>query len=406
MSEPDAGRPPTAGIRPAAADPQLPVADRIGLIRSTLAPFPQPAGGAHRDRFARLVRSHGAAAVFGYLRRRRIVHAALASHADHPAVADEAGPFWLYRQAGLAIRELHRAELPRLAAAFATDGVPLIAFKGLVLDLLLGNTAAPTLGGDIDLLVRRETLPAARDLVQSLGYAADLRIETGRVRRMPTQLTRLTEESIYSFGQCQPYDRLVPAPRLQPLAERVRALLPANFCTVDGRLHLKISVDLHYSLNLLTDDTGLRVKPAEDAWWAGLQAVPVGDAQLHTLSDEVLSWALLHRLYVDTMVLQETTIKTLCHVALLHTHGRLDVGRIHEAARRYPYLAPSLHYALRAADQLCELGLAGLVDPAPLRMVNTPTMNVGDCLPTLLDLGVAFELADGDGDAQLSVRIQ
>ncbi len=384
------------------------VADRIGLIRSTLVPFPAAAGGVHRDRFGRLVERYGADAVFGYLRRRRITHAALVSHGDHPAVADDSGPFWLFRQAGSAIREVHRRELPRLAAAFAARGVPLVAFKGLMLDLALGNTDAPTLGGDIDLLVQRDTLPAARDVMASLGYEVDLRVESGRVRRMPARLTRLTEGSIYSYGQCQPYDRLVAVPELDPLADRVRALLPANFCLLDGRLQLKLSVDLHYSLNLLADDAGLRVKPGEDAWWAAPRTVPVDGTPVRTLGDEVLPWVLLHRLYVDAMVLQETTIKTLCHLKLLHAYGRLDVGHVRAAARRYPYLAPSLHYALRAADQLCELGLdrTGLAEPAELRAAHAPTMNVGDCLPTLLDLGVGFELADSGGDdAELTVRV-
>ncbi|WP_411139212.1 nucleotidyltransferase family protein [Streptomyces sp. C10] len=372
----------------------LPVADRIDLVRSILTPFPDVASELHRGCFEKLVERYGAATVFEYLQRRNIVNAALVSHEWHPAVRDEDGPFWLFRQAALAIRELHRAEFLRLAEAFSTHNVPLLAYKGLALDLLIGNLDAPSFSGDIDALVHREHLAEARKIVEFLGYEVDLRIESGRVRRMPTRISRMTEESVYSFGQCQPYDRLVPAPALEPLAERVQTLMPDDFCTLSGRLHFKISIDLHYTLNLLTDDIGTRVKPAEGVWWENTQQVLVGDAYLSTLSDQVMSWALLHRLYVDTMLLQDTSIKTLCHIKLLSKHGRFDVPHIREFARRYPYLAPSLHYALRATDKLCELGVGALEDPVAIRAITAPLMNVGDCLPALLDFGFAFELDD------------
>jgi hypothetical protein len=395
----------------AGSDPPvvLPPADRMRLLWSTLTPFPGPAGEPHRDCFAGLLDTHGVGTVFGYLRRRRILPTALASHGWHPAMRDEAGPFWLFRQASLVIREVHRAELARLAGAFAERDLPLLAFKGLALDLLLGNTAAPSFSGDIDVLVRRAGLPAARATMEALGYETNLRIETGRVRRTPARVARMTEEAIYSFGQCQPYDRLVPAPELQALAGPVLALMPTHFCVLAGRLHFKISVDLHYTLNLLADDLGTRVKPAEDVWWADTQPLPVDGAPLATFSDRVQSWALLHRLYVDSTVLRETTIKPLCHLKLLRRAGRLDVPHVHEVARRYPYLRPSLHYALRAANLLCPLGIDDLELPADLWTASTPTMNAGDCLPALLDFGYAFELGDfaagGVPDGRVGVRV-
>ncbi|MGA5199990.1 nucleotidyltransferase family protein, partial [Streptomyces exfoliatus] len=295
------------------AEPALPVADRIDLIRSVLAPFPDVAQGLHRDSFERIVERYGVDTVFEYLRRRKILNAALVSHNWHPAVQDKAGPFWLFREVGLAIRELHRAELVRITKAFSANDVPLLAYKGLSLDLLLGNVDAPSFSSDIDVLVHQENLSEASRTLDSLGFEVDLRIEKGNVRRMPARISRITEESVYSFGQYQPRDRLVPAPDLEPLAERVQTLMPGDFCTLSGRLHFKMSIDLHYTLNLLTDDIGTRVKPSESVWWENTQQVLIGDAHLSTLSDQVMSWALLHRMYVDSMLLQDTSIKTLCH---------------------------------------------------------------------------------------------
>jgi hypothetical protein len=257
--------------------------------------------------------------------------------------------------------------------------------------------------------VQQDRAGAAKKLIRSLGYEADLRIEGGRVRRMPASITDMTENSIYSFGQYQPQDQLVPVPELEALSGPARALLPDRFCVLDGRLHTKLSIDLHYTLNLLTEDVGTRVKPDEAVWWEDPQWIDVGTVRVGTLSDRVLSWVLLHRLYVDSMLLQETSIKSLCHVKLLWSRGRLDVPHIRHVARRYPYLAPSLHYALRAANELCALGLSALEDPVNLWGATAPTLNLGDCLPALLDFGFAFEpdRLDGDrfGDGRIAVRV-
>jgi hypothetical protein len=384
----------------------LSVVDRIDLVRATLVPFPGVSSGHQRDCFSRIVDTHGPLTVFDCLKRRRIVNAALTSHAWHPVVRDADGPFRLFRQAGLAVRELHRAELARIAGLLHGRGIPVIAYKGLALDVLLHNTAAPSLSSDIDLLVRHRSLSEARDGLVSLGYEPELRIDSGKVRRMPARITRMTEESLYSFGQLMPYEKVVPMPELAPYGARLRALMPHRFCFVDDRLHFKLSVDLHYTLNMLTDDVGTRVKPSEDDWWAGTQKIRVADRDVATLSDRVLTWTLLHRLYADCMLLGDPNIKALCHLKLLRQQGRLNTGDLREDAKRFPYLAPSLYYALRAAGQICEIEVPELPDPESIRSTTAPLMNLGDCLPAFLDVGVMAELGPhgGPGD-QLTVRM-
>ncbi|CCK32403.1 hypothetical protein BN159_8025 [Streptomyces davaonensis JCM 4913] len=380
--------------------PALSVVDRIDLVRATLIPFPGASAGHQRDCFSRIVDTHGPLKVFDWLKRRRIVNAALVSHAWHPVVRDPDGPFWLFREAGLAMRELHRAELERIAGLLHGRGIPVIAYKGLALDLLLDNTAAPSLSSDIDLLVRHKSLAEARDALISLGYEPDLRVDSGQVRRMPARITRMTEESLYSFGQLMPYEKVVPMPELAPHGDRLRVLMPHRFLFVDGQLHFKLSVDLHYTLNMLTDDVGTRVKPSEDDWWADTQTIRVADLDVATLSDRVLTWTLLHRLYADCMLLNDPNIKALCHLKLLWEQGRLDTGRLREDAQRFPYLAPSLYYALRAAGQICGFDVPELPDPESVRGTTAPLMNLGDCLPAFLDVGVLAELGD-----ELTVRL-
>ncbi|MEV0633528.1 nucleotidyltransferase family protein [Streptomyces sp. NPDC050619] len=358
-----------------------------------------------RDCFSRILDTHGPRTVFDYLKRRRIVNAALVSHAWHPVVQDPDGPFQLFRTAGLAMRELHRAELVRVAEVLHGRDIPLIAYKGLALDLLLDNTAAPSLSSDIDLLVRRKSLAEAREVLISLGYEPDLRIDSGKVRRMPPRITHMTEESLYSFGQLLPHEKLVPMPELADLGTRLRALMPHRFCFVDDRLHSKLSVDLHYTLNLLTDDVGTRVKPSENDWWADTQTIRVGDQDVATLSDRVLTWTLLHRLYADCMLLGDPNIKALCHLKLLWKQGRLNTEHVHEEAQRFPYIAPTLYYALRAAGQICEMEVTGLPDLESIRSTTAPLMNLGDCLPAFLDIGVVAELGPhGALGDQVTVR--
>jgi hypothetical protein len=202
----------------------------------------------------------------------------------------------------------------------------------------------------------------------------------------------MTDDSIYSFGQVQPYDRLVAMPELDALGERLQALLPTFFCRVDGVLHFKLSIDVHYTLNLLTEDIGTRVKPPESTWWDGAQSVEVDGKSITTLSDETLSWVLLHRLYVDCVLLNDLSIKGLGHVKLLHKYGRLDVQHVLETAHRYPYIGPSILYALRAANLICGLGIKDTIDMPAIRATKAPLMNAGDCLPAFLDFGLSVEL--------------
>ncbi|MFG3025015.1 nucleotidyltransferase family protein [Streptomyces sp. NPDC048254] len=297
------------------------------------------------------------------------------------------------------MRALQVAELARLAEAFDTQGLEWIAYKGVVLDHLVDNLDIPSLSNDIDVLVRRVRLAETRKLLESLGYRTELRIDSGRVRQLPARISRMTEESVYLFGQCAPYDRLVAVPELRDEADRVRELMPTQFCVLDGELHFKLSIDLHYSLNLLTDDIGTRVKPAEPVWWEQLQWVGVGGTEVPTLADRVLSWVLLHRLYVDCLVLGTAGVKGLSNVKLLHRAGRLDVPHVRDTARKFPYLGPSLLYSLRAADQICALGLDPDIDLAAVRGTVAPLMNAGDCLPALLDFGLDLRLGPLGADA-------
>jgi hypothetical protein len=383
----------------------LSLADRIDIVLCTLRPFPDTAQGEERERFGRLVENLGVKTVYDYMRARRIVNAGVVVHSGHEAVADLASPFQIFQRVGLAAREIQRRGIPPLAEAFADAGTPVIAFKGVALDASLGNTTAPSLSNDIDLIVRRDCVSEARKALESLGYERDLVLDNGRIRRMPLRVSQLTEESIYSFGQCSPYAKLFPVPELDHLSDQLLTLLPHLFCMRSGELVYKLSVDLHYSLNHLADDIGTRVKPSEDVWWGDTQSVDIDGVEITTLSDRVMSWVLLHRLYVDSVLFNDRSLKALCHLKLLRRHGRFDVDHVFETARRYPYLAPSLHHALRATTQICGLNEDSRLTSESVHATTAPLMNAGDCLPALLDMGVEFRLIDLTEHQDTAARI-
>lgn len=372
----------------------LGASERIDLIRSTLGPFPFQSTGWDRERFSEIVQQVGLPAVFAYTAKKGIAGAVLSSHSWHQELAAEGGEFSVFREVGEAMRWLQQLELSSISTALQESGVPSVVLKGMALESLIA-TKVPVFSHDIDLLIRKRHLSAARSALEELGYEPDLRIDAGRVRKMPSKVTRLSEQSIYSYGQCAPYDRLVPIPALEASRDAAQRVFPYLFCVIDGVLHAKVSVDLHYSLNLLNEDIGTRVKPDEEYWWSDTQEVKIAGTAVKALADHTMAWSLLHRMYVDNAILNDSSIKTLCHLKLLHIDGRLDVDQVLATARRYPYIAPSLMYALRATDQLCRLGLNFTMDMDAQRSQRAPLMNVGDCLPALLDVVLSLNLEHG-----------
>ncbi|MPY55843.1 nucleotidyltransferase family protein [Streptomyces spongiae] len=377
---------------PVLTEPDL--GERIALLRSTLHAYPLPvAEGSVADRlFNALVDRLGIDRVFAFLRHRGVAHAALAAFGRHGQVSAPDGPFAIYHRVSQVMDRTHRREVARIAKAFRAAELPLVAFKGVTMNAALGRTLTPAYSGDVDVLVRSHDLTRARDAMQDLGYGTALRLRAGRAHKMPPSVLEATENSVYSFGQLTPLDRLVPAAELEDQSTRVLALFPAFFCRISGKLHMRLSVDLHYSLNHLSDDIGTRVKPSEEVWLEDVQTVDIEGTEVVTLSPKTLSWVLPHRLYVDTALLQDSSLKTLCHLKLLWHHGRFDGEYVRHVAQRYPYLAPSLYYALRAMDQLCGTQAQPLLDPDSIRTSRAPLMNVGDCLPTWLGCTVEVTL--------------
>ncbi|MET9381015.1 nucleotidyltransferase family protein [Streptomyces sp. NPDC002928] len=376
------------------------LADRVDILRTTLEAYPlSTARGSDADRrFTELVNRLGIDRVFAYLRGRGIAHAALAAYSGHAQVSDADGLFGVFSRVSQVVSALHRRELARIAQAFHDDELPLIAFKGVAMCAALGRGDAPSYSNDLDILVAGRDLARARRTMHRLGYGGELRIRDGRARPMASRILEATENSVYSFGQLSPLDRLTPIPELEKLGTRVLTAFPALFCYADGQLHMKLSVDLHYSLNHLSDDIGTRVKPSEEVWLEEAETVRIEGVEVATLGPRALSWVLPHRLYVDTTLLRDTSLKALCHLKLLWHHGRFDSEYVRDIAQRYPYLAPSLYYALRAMDQLCGTRALPQLDPERMRASRALLMNVGDCLPAMLGCGVEVTLgASGCG---------
>ncbi|MEU5324057.1 nucleotidyltransferase family protein [Streptomyces sp. NPDC021056] len=368
--------------------------ERITLLRSTLYTYPLPAteDSVAYQQFDAVVARLGINRVFAFLRHRGVAHTALGAFGQHDQVSDPESPFAVYHRVGQAMSSVHRCELARIAQHFRANDIPLISFKGVAMNAVLGRMLTPAYSGDMDLLVRRRDLTRAREAMQDLGYGTELRLRAGRVHKMPPEILEATENSVYSFGQISPMDRLVPVPELEDLSVHVLAMFPATFCRVNGGLHMKASVDLHYSLNHLSDDIGTRVKPSEEVWLEDTQTVKIEGVEILTLNPRTLSWVLPHRLYVDTVLLQDSSLKALSHLKLLWHHKSFDSAYVQNISQRYPYLAPSLFYALRAMDRLCGTQAQILFDLDSIRRSRTPLMNVGDCLPAWLGCTVEVTL--------------
>jgi hypothetical protein len=175
-------------------------------------------------------------------------------------------------------------ELGELAALFESEGVPLTAYKGPALGAYAYGHAALRRFVDLDVIVRREQVPAARELLRARGY----------------------EEAV----------RLTPAQ--EALLLRGQHNLP--FTGRDGGL----TVELHWSVA-----SRLYAREGE-AFWGRLVTVKLGAREVRCLSPEDHLLALAVH---GTKHFWER-LGWICDIAeLLRCEGAPDLSRVMEMAR-------------------------------------------------------------------------
>jgi hypothetical protein len=91
------------------------------------------------------------------------------------------------------------SELHRLIRVFESAGIKAVPFKGPVLSsMIYGNPAMWTFD-DLDILVQREDMACARELLRSNGYG--LRSDGGH-RQEPDRVARAARNAESAFVQC------------------------------------------------------------------------------------------------------------------------------------------------------------------------------------------------------------
>jgi len=266
-------------------------------------------------------------------------------------------------------------ELERVVGLFESERVPVIPYKGPALAALAYKDLTLRRYVDLDILVRREDLARAKELLASRGFE--------------------------------------PRPRLTPAQERVLLRSQHNlpFTRDEGRL----IVELHWEFVARR-----YASPQDDSVWSRLVKVKLGSREVNSLSPEDL---LLSLCVHGTKHLWER-LAWVCDVAeLVNTHPRLDWEAVTARARAAGterMLLLGLHLARRLLEArlpaeverraAAEPAVGGLTERAAARIFDGPEhrpagllANIGFNLRArrrlgqrLRYLGFIFTPTDGD----------
>ncbi len=276
------------------------------------------------------------------------------------------------------------ADLEELLDAADDAGVDLIVPKGI--SFALDLHPQPVLMADVDLLARVDELNTAVGLLRELGYRHRMTFKGGQLVRPKATLVAAVEQSVPYHGELYPHAQLRRFSELERHRGFIERSFRHAFILGDTGIYRPASVDLHYSLNPLSDLDPLGERPTEDFWWASPRVMPLGRRQMTVLSDDVVAAILPYRLYHEIHCHGGRGLKPLSDLVALARRDRVDYSALEENAVRFAAIRPSLFYVYRFLRDFCAIP----VPETTLCALGAPSQasysDWGDFLPTALDV--------------------
>jgi hypothetical protein len=280
---------------------------------------------------------------------------AVDDHADHVRILRERGLdslYYLVYEPDSRVQHLYDAvwrkqktACEQFQRAAASAGIESLVFKGAALTDRWSGRALGCMA-DVDLLVRKNAIIAAIEVLYDLGYKPrEFHDEHGALK--------LRSQSDILYHEAKHYE-LVPYNRLEPIelsSGEISAIQDVHrhaIRLIDGRPQVLIEVDVHHGVATDMDSEGFFDRA-------------VTGPQGTTFSDSDHLWFGLSRLYAEIALHGKQSLRDFGYLAPLLTRGNLDWGLIVNVAAEHE-LRPALFYFLSFLDELA----SNVIEPGVL----------------------------------------
>lgn len=276
-----------------------------------------------------------------------------------------------YRELCAAVLGVQTKSMLRVTSGLRDVGIPAPAFKGIA------YAASPHGGGaifnDIDILIPRNSVEAARTALAELGYSQNIVSHGGAVQLISGEAIQSFEVTHYELF---PFTRIVRTPEVDYLAQAINDLgLSHPFIVEKEQVYVAIELDIHHNLSL-----GIEA----DAVLACVREAECCGSVFSQLDWETHVWFVAARLYHEVMVLSAQKMRPLVDIGRVLAFAELDWERVMNISKTYA-LSPSLYYPL------CWLSeqLPGTVPGDILRALDSDRVaqglhDFGDFIPKML----------------------
>ncbi|MFI5496824.1 nucleotidyltransferase family protein [Actinoplanes sp. NPDC051859] len=288
------------------------------------------------------------------------------AHLLHDADAGSAG-VRVNRRFGAVAGEHHRQTWREVAPLFADAGIRVAGIKGIFLAALLDHPEGrDRITTDLDLLVARDQLEAAQEVLRAADFHSGLDVTDHRFLRMGQRSIAALEALPGSYGQVAPMGRLLKLPELDDV-DLARWLPGRKLVTTAEGTRSVSAVDLHYDVGHLDAAGVAHPIPAQDLLEAAVTVRHRG-GEVRTLPATTMAWLLSYRAFCDIAIFGERRFKLLADVAELVARGHWSTAVVREATERYPFVTEPIAETLRFLRTEC-----GLTPPADdVRADSTP----------------------------------
>jgi hypothetical protein len=313
---------------------------------SALRWFPDTADDAFELACTSLRRAPTLDAVLAHANSLGLLHVCLRSYRSAIEADPQAREWLAANEVANVILGQQRVDLEELLIAAQRAGIDLVVPKGLAFALEL-YPDQPVLMADIDILVRGSELSHIIDVLDDRGYRHRMTMHRNGLERPKAALVAEVERSVPYHGQLYPHSQLRGFPALEPYRAFIAKVLPTAFVVTENGIYRPASVDVHYSLNPLSDHDPLGERPTEAFWWEGVRSISLGRTEMKVLADHVAASIVPYRLYHEIHCHGGRSLKALSDVVALVRRGRVDFDSLSEIGSRFPAVRPALYYVYR-----------------------------------------------------------
>ncbi len=263
---------------------------------------------------------------------------------------------WLaYNTLSSYIQPFRTSDYQTIKSILDAENITFVVPKGLAFSLQYYPRRSVAMA-DVDVLVQRDDVGRLRAALESNGYRQGVGISNNQFVPVSQGVIAEVEASPPYYGMLYPYTKIVAFDALD--IKDVEQLMPFfgnQFVARRGKIYGLSNIDVHYSLNPLSDNNVLSDRPSPDDWLLYRQTVAVGDIELYTLEAPFLAVTSAHRFYHELMSQGGKSLKPVGDVVALLRSVPPPWDFVGTFGRDYSYLRPALFYVYRFCREIAHV---------------------------------------------------